>query len=275
MHKRIGYLLVGHGTRNVAGQQQFRTVFAQFAERMAPELAELAFLELAEPNIATATGQLAARGATHLVTVPVLLFSAGHAMHDIPAAVAQAAQDYGLNVAGQSPPFELSPQVLELSTLRFRQAVCHSAPTPCCSERCEGRLCPQIGLALIGRGSRSNDATERMRQFATLRRQITPVAQLETGFVFAQSPSVLECLQRMADSACNTVVIQPHLLFEGELVEQLREQVADFAARYRQQRWVITETIGTDFAYGESLGESLADSLATLARQVVDYGESG
>ena len=271
MHKRIGYLLVGHGTRNVAGQQQFRTVFAQFAQRMAPELAELAFLELAEPKIATAIGQLAARGATHLVTVPVLLFSAGHAIHDIPAAVAQAAKEYGLNCVGQAPPFELSPQVLELSALRFRQAVCQTAPTPCCSERCEGRICPQVGLALIGRGSRSDQATERMRQFAQLRRQITPVAQLETGFVFAQSPTVEECLQHMADSDCSTVVIQPHLLFEGELVEQLREQVTGFAARYRQQRWVVTETIGTDFA----LADSLVDSLATLAPQVVDCGESG
>ncbi len=257
MHKQIGYLLVGHGTRNAVGQQQFRTVFSQFAERMAPELAELAFLELAEPNIATAIGQLAERGATHLVTLPVLLFSAGHATRDIPTAVAKAAHDYGLISEGQTPPFELSPQVLELSALRFRQAVCQPAPTPSCFERCEGRLCPQIGLALIGRGSRSREATERMRQFAQLRRQITPVAQLETGFVFAQSPPVEECLQRMADSGCKLVVIQPHLLFEGELVEQLRGQVADFAARYRRQRWVIAETIGTDFALAHSLVESL------------------
>ncbi|MEZ6081834.1 MAG: sirohydrochlorin chelatase [Pirellulaceae bacterium] len=271
MTKRVGYLLVGHGTRNIAGQQQFRKVFAQFAERIWPELAELAFLELAAPNIATAVGQLAAQGATHVVTVPVLLFAAGHAVRDIPIAVAQAAQQCGLKCVGQASPFELSPQVLELSAFRFRQAVCQAASTPSCIERCEGRRCPQIGLALIGRGSRSDEATERMRQFALLRRHITPVAQLEVGFVFAQSPTVEECLQRMADSDCNTVVIQPHLLFEGELVEQLRGQVADFATRYSRQHWLITETIGTDFAHGKSL----ADSLTTLARQVVDCGESG
>ncbi len=271
MQKRIGYLLVGHGTRNVAGQQQFRTVFARFAERTAPELAELAFLELAEPNIETAIGRLASRGATHLVTVPALLFSAGHATRDIPTAVAQAASEYGLSCLGQTPPFELSPQVLGLSALRFRQAVCQTATPPSCGDGCEGRLCPQVGLALIGRGSRSSQATERMRQFARLRRQITPVAVLETGFVFAQSPTVQECLQRLADSECKTVVIQPHLLFEGELVEQLRGQVAGFAARFQQQRWVITETIGTDFA----LADSLVDSLATLAPHSVDCGESG
>jgi sirohydrochlorin cobaltochelatase len=256
----IGYLLVGHGTRNVAGQKQFQRVFSQFAERMAPELAELAFLELAEPDIPTAIGQLAARGATHLVTVPVLLFSAGHALQDIPHEVAAAAQEHGLDCIGQSAPLELSPSVLELSAFRFRQATCQTAPTPSCFERCEGKLCPQIGLALIGRGSRSVDATEKMRQFARLRRQLTPVAELEVGFVFAQSLTVQECLQRMAASTCGTVVVQPHLLFEGELIEQLREQVADYAARYPSQRWVITGTLGTDFA--------LANTLSALARNL-------
>ena len=54
MNKRIGYLLVGHGTRNIAGQQQFATVFSQFAERMAPDLASFAYLELAKPDISQA-----------------------------------------------------------------------------------------------------------------------------------------------------------------------------------------------------------------------------
>ncbi len=270
MHKRIGYLLVGHGTRNTNGQQQFREMYAQFAALMAPELSELAFLELAQPDISIAIGRLAERGAAHLVTLPVLLFSAGHAQRDIPAEVAQAAHRNGLNILGQTQPFELSAQVLELSAIRFRQAVCHPAPIASCIERCEGRRCPQIGLALIGRGSRSQEATERMRQFAQLRRQITPVAQLETGFIFAQSPSVEECFQRLANSSCKTVVIQPHLLFEGELVEQLRKQVAAFSAKHPQQHWVVTQTLGTDFA-GD---HSLASSLARLARDVVDCGES-
>lgn len=264
--KKLAYLFVGHGTRSIAGQQQFQNVFAQFAHRVAPELAELAFLELAEPDIPTAVDRLARRGATHLITVPVFLFSAGHALRDIPQAVAAAACQHGLTSAGQSPPLELSSRVLELSALRFRQAVCNSASTPTCFECCEGKYCPRIGLALIGRGSSSDEATEQMRQFARLRREITPVAELVTGFVVAQIPTVEQCLQQLAASACSTVVIQPHLLFEGELIEQLRQQVAEYAERYPKQRWVVAQTLGTDIA--------LADTLAGLSREVADCGES-
>ena len=263
----LGYLFVGHGTRNSAGQQQFKTLFAQFAQRVAPELAELAFLELAEPDISTAIERLARRGATNLITVPVFLFSAGHALQDIPQAVSVAAREHGLKSCWQSPPLELAPSVLELSALRFRQAVCHSSPVPICFGACENKLCPQIGLTLIGRGSSSQEATEQMRQFAYLRRKITPVAELVTGFVFAQVPTVEQCLQQMAASTCNVIVIQPHLLFEGELIGQLRRQVAEYALRSPKQRWVVTQPLGTDIA--------LADTLAGLAREVADCGESG
>lgn len=263
--KRLGYLLVGHGTRNFAGQKQFQTVFAEFAERLAPDLSELAFLELAEPNIPAAIARLAARGATHLITVPALLFSAGHALQDIPQAVDAAAQRHGLLSAGQSLPLELAPQVLELSALRFRQAVCHPPSVPFCAQGCENKFCPQVGLGLIGRGSSSDEATAQMRQFAHLRRNMTPVSELVLGFVYAQSPTVEQCLQRLADSDCRIVVIQPHLLFEGELVARLRRQVAEVAQRKPHQRWVITQTLGTDIA--------LAETLAELSREVANYGE--
>ncbi len=264
--RKLGFLVVGHGTRNIAGQQQFQQVFAQFAQRITPELAELAFLELAQPDIATAVERLAEAGATHLITVPVFLFSAGHALQDIPRAVARAAVQHDLRCAGQSAPLELSDPVVELSALRFRQAVCHSAAPATCLQSCEKRFCPQVALAMIGRGSSSAEATEQMRQFARLRSSITPVAEMLSGFVFAQMPNVEQSLQQLAASSCRIIVVQPHLLFEGELVEQLREQVAEYAQRNPHQRWLVTQTLGTDIA--------LAETLAGLAQEVADCGES-
>lgn len=253
------YLLVGHGTRNATGQQQFQAVYDQFAKMMAPRLTGFAYLELAEPGIGQAVAQLAAAGAKYIQTVPVLLFSAGHALEDIPLAVADACQMHGLKAIGQTAPLELSSAILELSALRFRQAVCHTARQPSCQTGCEGTHCANIALAMIGRGSRSLTAAAQMRQFSTLRRQITPVAQLHTAFVVAQSPSVPEILQTLASSSCSTVVVQPHLLFEGELVEKLRQQVAEAAEASPTQRWVITPTLGTDFALAQTLTQ-LADA---------------
>jgi sirohydrochlorin cobaltochelatase len=256
---RTAYLLIGHGTRNLAGQHQFLEVYRQFAELMLPALTGCAFLELAEPDIDQAIARLADQGARRIVTVPVLLFAAGHALQDIPQAVASAAAANSVEFVGQTAPLELSAPIVELSALRFRQGVCQKHHIACCLNTCSGQHCPQIALAMIGRGSRSEAAAEQMRQFSRLRWQQTPVAELFTAFVYAQSPTVPEVLQLLAGSPCATIVVQPHLLFEGELVVQLREQVAAAAAQNPEKQWLVTPTLGTDFA--------LAETLAHLARE--------
>ncbi len=267
MPEEVAYLVVGHGTRQEAGQQQFRLVFAQFAQCVAPQRAELAFLELAQPDIPQAVARLAEQGATSIVTVPVLLFAAGHALQDIPRAVELAAEKHGIRCVGQSAPLELDRNVVELSALRFRQTVCHTADPSSCLQCCGKAVCPSTALVMVGRGSRSDSATAAMRQFSELRRQITPVAQLETAFIVGQNPTVEQALQRVAGGRCTTVVVQPHLLFEGLLMEQMRQQVAAYAERYPQQRWCITQALGIDFA--------LAQTLVALATQVGNCAECG
>ncbi len=257
----VAYLLVGHGTRNAAGQRQFENVYQQFAQLLTPKLTGFAYLELAEPSIEQSIARLADQGAREIVTVPVLLFAAGHALQDIPAAALAAAGRHGLSIVGQTAPLELNPAIVELSALRFRQALCQTANLASCFESCERTHCTQIGLAMIGRGSRSDEATERMRQFSALRSQITPVRKLETGFVYAQSPPVDEVLRAMAGSSCATIVVQPHLLFEGELMEQLRQRVATIAAENPSQRWVITASLGTDFALARTLTKLVKEPL--------------
>lgn len=258
------YLLVGHGTRNPVGQQQFLTVYQQFAQLIAPKATACAFLELAEPTIVQAVEQLAAQGVKRFVTVPLLLFAAGHALQDIPEAVAEAAGRYNLQSEGQTAPLELSPAIVELSARRFREAACQTASVPGCHERCEGKQCAKTALAMIGRGSRSEVAAERMRQFCNLRRQITPVAELFTGFVYAQSPGVEEVLGMLARSNYQTIVVQPHLLFEGELIEQLRRQVEVVKRDSPAQRWVVAQALGTDFALAQTLVKLVQEPLRCI-----------
>lgn len=258
----LGYLLVGHGTRKTAGQEQFRTVFKQFEALMHPHPTALAFLELAEPNIPTAIAALAAQGVSRLVTVPVLLFSAGHAERDIPEAVQAAVDHLGLAIERQVPALECSPQVLQLSAQRFREAVCFAGSvaeaSPECCQSCLGHICSQAALVMIGRGSNSSSATEEMRRFTELRVEQTRVAWHQTGFIHAQQPNVEAALDELARTDFPIAVVQPHLLFEGELIDNLRAEVARRQLLQPEKHWFITNTLGTD--------ASLARTLAAIAK---------
>ncbi len=299
--EQLGFLLVGHGTRRVAGQDQLRSVFADFAPQLAPHPAALGFLELADPDIPTAVAELAQRGVQRLVTVPVLLFSAGHAEHDIPQAVAEAAQHWGIRSVTQVPPLECCQPILNLSARRFREAVCgpecfpaaasprtneaavHAESSAACSSEnlvetargcsgsssgsssgtcadsssgfCSGNYCPKVAMVMLGRGSSSPTATAEMRRFTELRMEMTRVAWGQTGFIHAQSPNVTEALDALAASELPVAVVQPHLLFEGELIDNLRKEVAERQKQQPDRRWIITETLGTDASLARTLAQ--------------------
>ena len=268
----IGYLVVGHGTRSPAGQSQLRRIFSQMtqlagADGLKGRPAELAFLELAEPNIMTAVERLFQAGVQQLVVVPVLLFSAGHAQHDIPNVVEAAAERFGINLLRNCSSLCLDPTILALSAERFQQALLKHGGLGI-EPAIEG-----VALALIGRGSRSDDATTAMLQFAELRTRATPVRWSSVGFIHAQRPTVNEVLDALAATGLPWLVVQPHLLFEGDLIEELRREVEYRQSLSASQKWIITETLGST-----SLDQRLAAALSRLALQSTapenDDGES-
>jgi sirohydrochlorin cobaltochelatase len=257
----VGYLIVGHGTRSKAGQDQVRGVFNQMtqldgADSLSGAPAELAFLELAEPDIPTAVERLFHAGVRQLVVVPVLLFSAGHARQDIPDAVESAANRLGMQIHRQCSSLCLDPAIVKLSAERFHRALeLHAGIRPDANLIAEG-----VALALVGRGSSSEQATAAMLQFAELRARATPVAWSSVGFIHAQRPTVDEALDGLAATGLPWLVVQPHLLFEGELVDELRREVAYRQSFSSSQKWIVTETLGSD-----ANDQRLAATLSQLA----------
>ena len=252
----LGVLVVGHGTRDLVGQAQMRSLACQAAGQLSPLTTQLGFLELASPTIAEGVARLAADGVRRMLTVPVLLFRAGHADRDIPDAVAAAAQQHNIEVLHQTAPIEHQSTLLTLSAQRFsdalRAADCASVPSD------------RIALALIARGSSSHTAADAMQQFAQLRVQLTPVGQHAVGYVAVRSPNVAQTLDWLASTEAEVLVVQPHLLFEGEVYHSLCEAIEERRARDRR-RWVVTTPLASPADNFEDT--RLAEVLAHLVQK--------
>ncbi len=257
-----GLLLVGHGTRLPSGNAQLR----ELAEKMRHLLPGVplvdCFLELSEPDIPTAISQMREMGLRSVLCVPVLLFSAGHARRDIPEAVQRAVRQQRLRLIGQSEPLGLNQAALQLSKLRFEQALALEGSETESSEA--GSFRPtdrsEIGLAMVGRGSGERSALQMMRSFTALRSDMTPVAWSETGFFVGGEPNVETLLERAAQTDCQRLVVQPHLLFDGKLFQELRERVGQWQQR-EPGRWFLAETLGSDHALAEALIDLAAERL--------------
>jgi len=81
-------LLVAHGSRVAASNEEIARLAGRLADELAPGQAVAhAFLELAEPSIPAAIDALVASGARRIVLIPYFLSAGRHVVDDIPALV--------------------------------------------------------------------------------------------------------------------------------------------------------------------------------------------
>jgi sirohydrochlorin cobaltochelatase len=269
-----GILVVGHGTRNAAGVQELIDLVKSMRERLPEGVPiEASFLELANPTIDHAVEKLQALGCEKLLVIPILLFTAAHAREDIPDAVRAAVESRSIEVAAQSTSLGTEEAALKLSQERFIAALrcrnrkgCLRASACDIATQCMGGFLPagqsvkpvvgglenqqnlRVGLAMVGRGTSDLVARGHMLELTRLRFEASPVpiSWVQTGFFAGGSPTVEELLKEAEASDCETIVVQPHLLFEGQLSVQLREMVDEYRRAGSKKRWLVAPTLGAD-----------------------------
>jgi sirohydrochlorin cobaltochelatase len=242
---RAGLLLVGHGTRNPAGLAEFFAIARQVADMGREFEVEPCFLELAEPDIATGVRRLLERGISRLIVAPVLLFAAGHAKRDIPLAVSEAVERFGGSdiAIANATPLECHERILELSARRYREALIDR----------ESISPSETLLVMIGRGSSYPEAIAEMRRFTALRAEFTPVARAETCFVAIAKPALAETLQWASETQYRRIVVQPHLLFTGDVLAEINAAVDGFRAKDSQREWIVAPYLGPSPLVAEAL----------------------
>lgn len=250
-----GLLLVGHGTRSEQGQREFLET-AHWVARALPQVAvEPGYLELASPSIEQGLRSLAERGVQHVVVLPLLLFAAGHAKHDIPQAVAAAAATLPPLSIRQGSHLGCHEHLLALSAQRFYEAI---------ADEVAGSSEETLWL-IVGRGSRDAEAIAELHRFVQLRQRLTPVAQVRVAFLAMAEPALVDELARIAALRFRRVVVQPHLLFHGELLATLQAEVVKIAAICPGQAWSVTQHLGPTEPLVIAIVERFIE--AQLARQ--------
>lgn len=229
-----GLLLVGHGSREPVGVNEFLVVARLVAQAAARQPVEPSFLEFSQPTIAEGFAALVERGVGHVVVAPVLLFSAGHDQRDIPAAVAAAAAAHPGVTVEQTAHLGCHEALLELSKVRYDEALAGRSLVPAA----------ETTLVMVGRGSLDASATAEMWRFAALCQQAAPMGQTLVGFVAMADPSLEEVLLAAARGGARRVVVEPHLLFGGVLMERIVDTVARFAGEHPHIEWVTTRHLG-------------------------------
>lgn len=253
-----GLVVVGHGTADPGGAAETRATAGLAAGLLPGVPVGIGFLEIASPSIETAVARLAGRGCRELVAAPLLLFAAGHARRDIPEALAAAAGRAGLAVR-QAEPLGCGAGIVALSARRRDEAI---AGRPVVAP-------DRTALVMIGRGSSDPTAAEQLGGFAALSAAAgrVPVGRVSIGFAAAARPGLDEALAAAADPALGArrIVVQPHLLFRGHVLDQVRAALERWRTTRSDVEWVEVERLGADRAVAEALVAGAASAAWSIA----------
>jgi sirohydrochlorin ferrochelatase len=130
--------------------------------------------------------------------------------------------------------------ILALSQRRYEEALAGRRPV----------AASRTLLIMVGRGSFDAEATTQMHRFSQLRAERTPVARVLTCFVAMQRPLLAETLQSIARADYARIVVQPHLLFSGQLLTDIQTTVERFQDEGHESKdelkreWIVAPHLG-------------------------------
>jgi len=244
-----GVLIVGHGSRDPAANQEFESMVAAY--RFARPSLEVVhgYVELAHPPLREALQDLARRS-DRIVLLPLFLFAAGHVKNDLPLALAEARRNCPSVRFEAARPLGVHPSLVGLLVERARTAL-GDAPNPA-----------KTALVVVGRGSSDPDANGDFCKVVRLAAEERSFHWVVPSFAGITQPLLADALELVARARPERVVVAPYFLFAGRLVRKLSDQVDEFRRLFP---WIATELaphLGSD--------ERLLDLLDERVREAFD-----
>lgn len=231
-------LIVGHGSRVAASNDQFQTVVAMVAHKLPETEVTFGFLELAEPFFGAELRRLAEAGHRRIKIIPYLLFMAGHAKNDFPLAVAELKQDF--------PDLDVSFTHPLGGDDRLHRRLAQRIATKEGEDHC---------LVVVGRGASDPGANSAFYKAARIIGEYAGIKDVYPCFVGITEPLLPDMLAKVVRLRPDKITVLPIFLFTGILLERITKQVAAIKER---SPWVNIEPLGP-LGVSDDVVEALAE----------------
>ena len=226
-------LVVGHGTRSERGVGEFVSFITRLQKRAdAPyPAASGGFIELSDPPVTDAVGELVTQGHHALIAVPLVLVAAGHGKGDIPAALLREQVRHPGMTYSYGRPLGPHPTLLDIMEARIDTAL-------------DGADRAGTHVLLVGRGSTDPDANAEIAKVARLLWEGRGYAGVEPSFISLAEPGVPAGMDKLRRLGAERIVVAPYFLFPGVLPDRIVAQSEQFAADNPGIAVHVSELIG-------------------------------
>ncbi len=214
-------LLVGHGSREQSGNDEFLKFCEVIKPHLGPERVETCFIELTTPLVAESLDRCVELGARRVVVLPVILLAAGHVKVELPHELDEAKERhpgveflYGRHIG-------LDPLVIDIMRERLAEMEGEAEWPP-----------EDTAILVVGRGSSDPDANSDLYKLSRLLWESRRYPWVESCFIGVTNPSLPEGLARCAVLGARRIIVAPYFLFTGVLIPRIHRIVSEFTAAH-------------------------------------------
>ena len=237
-------LLVGHGSREAAGNAEILLFAERWRARHPDWRIEVGFIEFADPLLDPALNH-AARNSERVLVLPLILNAAGHVRQDIPSAIQRARKRHPDVQFLYAPHLAVSDPLLSILKRFLRQAMLQlDVPDP-----------RTTGVILLGRGSSDRLANGDVARMARWLWEIGDHERVDLAFTGVTFPRLEKVVRDQVALGMMQIVVMPYYLFTGTLIKRIGRQMENLAAQYPQVRFAHTSYFGFEPEIARMLDE--------------------
>lgn len=216
-------LVVGHGSRDTDGVEEFQKLAAHLKATFPDRLCETGFLEFARPLIVDGLDKLIEQGATEITAVPGMLMAAGHAKNDIPSEINTLQADYPNVKITYGTELGVHAKMLRAAKERIEE---------CENEFGEGYDRKDTLLVVVGRGASDSDANSNICKITRMLEEGMGFGWADTCYSGVTQPLIEPALERLHGLGFKQVIVFPYFLFTGRLVKKIYRVADEYAAAH-------------------------------------------
>lgn len=229
MEEKYGVMVCGHGSRDEDAVSEFLNFAKKLKNQLLQYELDWGFLEFANPVIKSGLDSLREKGIREIMSIPVMLFAAGHAKNDIPSVLnAYQAQYPELSISyGRELGIDL--KLIRAAGERVKDAI----------EQADGDISPEETLLMVvGRGASDPDANSNVSKVTRMLWEGLGLGWAETAYSGVTFPLIKPGLEHASKLGYKRIVVFPYFLFTGILVKRIYQYTDMVAAEHPEIQFV-------------------------------------
>ena len=224
-------MICGHGSRHKDTSTEFQNFIKEIKKRFPKNPLSYGFLEISSPNVKLELTKLIRAKTSRILTVPVMLFAAGHIKKDIPDLIKASLSGNSSTKIKISREIGLDQKLIKAAKQKIEETQQTSSQSISKKETL---------LMMVGRGTSMEKVNKKIEKISRSLRNQIKFLDNDTSFMGITGPRFENSLIISARRKFKRIIIFPYFLFTGVLLDRIHSVTNKISKKFPETEFLIS-----------------------------------